>query len=293
MQGVKGRLAWRVLPNYTYYIVQLSTAKDVSELCDLENEFIEDHRVMLADHGMSNEDLHSEIGVDPDPLIRTQIVQSIASRKLLKGRQDFTLKCAMYPSQYFVRESTVAPQPEVVGYVYLKVKSGSSSSSSAGTVQTGKQDDSVETSGKKLVISHLKVSQQHQGNSCAKLLLAGMLRFVSDRQEGGIRGLQLSAVEPNKRAIALYRKLGFEKSSEYTTKCKWFTMVKKVEGLDLHDISEEWMHVIQTQPVPHLNPSSPQSRLSKGIMEGSRKSDKRSVESSEVEGETKRCKLQE
>lgn len=276
MQGIKDKLAWRVLPNWSYYVIQRSSPKDVSELCDLENQFIEDHRVMLASQKLSEEDLHNEVGVNSDPDIRTRIVQNIASLKYRDPlRKDFTLKAVVYPSRYFINRQSkvakVAPEPEVVGYVYFKLKSGNSSSSSEKMKSSGDAEPAVS----KVVVSHLKVAQQHQGNSCAKLLLSGVLKFVENLQTEGhavmaaparIRELQLSVIAANQKAIALYRRLGFTKSLEYQTKCQWHTMKREVV-LDLHDIAEEWMDLIQSEAT-----SSSKTAKAKKVRQGERSS---------------------
>ena len=57
------------------YLTRLAMQKDVPELCRLENEFVEDHRQML--HGEVPE-VFEEIGLHPDPLVRTRIVTAIA-----------------------------------------------------------------------------------------------------------------------------------------------------------------------------------------------------------------------
>lgn len=315
--GSKKKLCWRVLPNHTYYIVQSSTLEDVSDLCDLENEFIEDHRTMLLDHGLSNEDLHAEVGVNADHRIRKKIIEKITQPGKKKelagsGRQDFTLKCVKYPGQYFSGESKTEPEPEVVGYVYFKLKAGqhelgttvqtleeaqakSASSSSSGMMLGKKVPDAVN----KLVISHLKVSKQHQGNACAKLLLAGMLKFVEDLQLDAILGglqrpehlrlkqLQLSVVECNERAIALYRTLGFEKAYEYKQKCKWVTMKYHLNDCDVHDIAEEWINLPESKEMQRQDPSSTRKKV---IIEAQQKSEKR-PDSSKIKDDKKDLKV--
>ena len=57
-----------------------------------------------------------------------------------------------------------------------------------------------------------------------------------------VQELQLSVVDPNKRAITLYESLGFKKVSNFTNgnkTCVWHTMVRDAD-MDLDEVANSW-----------------------------------------------------
>merc|ERR1719171_2344094 len=136
-------------------MVSLVAPGDVSKLCALEDEFIEDHRRMLGrDH---EEDFFHEVGLSPDPASRQKIIESINRQRPAYMRRDWTIKCV------YVNPSSET-QPSLVGYVYFRLR-------------RREEDDAGEEDGSEwcISVSHIKVAHKHQKQGVATLLLAGAL----------------------------------------------------------------------------------------------------------------------
>lgn len=248
MERVRGRLSWCHCEDGSVYAVLLANRCDASELCSLENEFVEDHKSMLGPMlpGASEEDLYKEVGLNSDPQRRRAIIQSITSTQRLaehSPRQGCTLKCLHYPRG---RDSEL---PQIVGYVYFKLRDDEN-------VSTGANGSTPPT----MVFSHLKVSRRHQGRGCATLLMAGALKYIessADAARFGVsspevwsRHAQLSVVEQNGPARALYTKLGFRETLRHHVRqgspVVWITMTYRArEGPGA--IAVRWLSMV---PVP-------------------------------------------
>lgn len=246
LYNVKGKVAARVSSNGSFEVVMLAGAKDVDQLCALESEFVEDHRTMLKN--LTEQELFKEIGLHQDPKKRREVIQSITNVKSTVGlREGYTLKTVFYPSQGHEKQAIT---PVISGYLYFKLRDVLSSlgSTMVPVDPTGSPVDGIP----KIVVSHLKVARAHQRKGVAKLILSGMLRFLGESLERAqadslmtrkILELQLSVVDANKHAIALYESLGFRKGSQFVINenksCIWHSMVCPVD-VDLEHIASRW-----------------------------------------------------
>merc|ERR1719188_629449 len=62
--------------NWTAYATSLARGRDVDQLCELENEFVEDHRRVLGS-ALPEAELWSQIGLNPEAAQRRSTIHSI------------------------------------------------------------------------------------------------------------------------------------------------------------------------------------------------------------------------
>lgn len=218
LQRVHRHLAWSYGDEGSLYTVLPAAIVDVSCLCSLENAFIEDHCELLRPllPNAADDELSSEVGVHPEPDKRRSIVQSIVMQQTRRdlGARDLTLKCVrLQPG----RGADKGPSM-VVGYLYFKLRGPPST----------------------VVFSHLKVCRLHQGRGCATLLMAGALRWIAGLAEPVFSRLQLSVIEQNAQARALYTGLGFREVGRRSGPVVWVTMARDGHAEPLI-LAREWL----------------------------------------------------
>lgn len=112
---------------YTSSVMKL---RDVEALLSLEDEFIEDHKVLLNAGGpkaFGAGDIFQQIGLSPSAATRRAVVESLAmcGAKHFNGTTHCTLKCVYFPPNPMkLTGSARARSSEVVGYVYFCVRDG-------------------------------------------------------------------------------------------------------------------------------------------------------------------------
>lgn len=219
--------------NWTAYVTSVARGRDVDQLCELEDEFVEDHRRVLGS-GLPEAELWSQIGLNPDAAQRRSTIHSITKVASHSGKRHYTLKCLHMPPN--LQRRTGAPRAKeccVVGYVYFKICEGDREESAgargarAGAEAAGAEagDQGAQSTRAHIVVSHLKVNAEHQRRGVATLLLAGMLQLVEREHRGfDLSHLYLSVVAKNATAAALYRKLGFVQTSKDGETVEWLHM---------------------------------------------------------------------
>lgn len=238
-RAVRGRLSWavrseasvtsenqQVADSYAGYVVGLPRQGDVDGLCQLEDEFIEDHAALLR--GYSRAEIFSQIGLDQDPAVRQSTIKSICQYVRRKGpTRHVTLKCVyMPPPATGSGKSGGAAKSrtqQVVGYIYFRVVDGE------------KQEDNPQNKLQQtancpkgsghIVVSHLKVQRGHQRRGLAMLLLCGMLQWAeAENKNFQCIALYLSVMAKNQAAVSLYSSLGFRESGQ-ADHIEWVRMV--------------------------------------------------------------------
>jgi len=230
-RAVRGRMSWFVRNQdgkpleaskgpFVGYITTLARPRDVDSLCILEEEFIQDHDNLLEGKA-SRADLFSQIGLDIDTAKRRNTIKKIATADPRKGpTRHYTLKCTYLPPPDQNQKGAAKRTGETVAYVYFRVMDGERGQNDGGVPErVGAKGDGH------IVISHLKVSEGHQRQGVALLLLTGMLQTA----EAEVRNMQcsalyLSVMEKNNAAVALYRKLGFESTGRNVEHPGWIHM---------------------------------------------------------------------
>mmetsp|Transcript_47797 Transcript_47797/g.86111 ORF Transcript_47797/g.86111 Transcript_47797/m.86111 type:complete len:572 (+) Transcript_47797:89-1804(+) len=230
-RAVRGRMSWLVrcqsiggyLENgnkepLVAYVTTLARQRDVDTLCVLEDEFIKDHDSLLGGKA-SRADLFSQIGLDQDAGKRRNTIKKIATNDPRKGpTRHYTLKCAYIPPAD-QKATTRSRTQETVGYVYFRVVDGE---------KNPNENESQAVARKgigHIVVSHLKVSAEHQRRGVALLLLTGMLQTA----EAEVRNMQctalyLSVMESNVAAVNLYKMLGFASTGRNADHPNWIHM---------------------------------------------------------------------
>eukprot|EP00930_Biecheleria_cincta_P002985 TRINITY_DN103929_c0_g1_i1.p1 TRINITY_DN103929_c0_g1~~TRINITY_DN103929_c0_g1_i1.p1 ORF type:complete len:549 (+),score=81.22 TRINITY_DN103929_c0_g1_i1:28-1674(+) len=225
-RAVRGRLSWavrrepspssaespQVAESFAGYVVSLPRQGDVDGLCNLEDQFIEDHIAFLR--GYSRAEIFSQIGLDQDPTVRRNTIRSIAQYVRRKGpTRHVTLKCVYLPSSGNgsgkVSGAAKSRTQQVVGYIYFRVVDGERQSD-------GDQQAALCPKGSgHIVVSHLKVERNHQRRGVAMLLLCGMLQWAeAEIKNFQCLALYLSVLSKNQAAVSLYTSLGFSESGQ-------------------------------------------------------------------------------
>jgi len=184
------------------YYVDYAKVEDTNSLSRLENEFIEDHRKILAQLFSETPNFEvtcSSLGLNKSAASRRNIISDIATNSAKHAR---TLKVVEQSSG------------QVVGYLYFKCKPGS---------RTAKEDTQKE---KHLEISHLKVSNLHLRRGLAKALFFGVHgHLVNENMEDYAQDMRLSVYDANAPAVALYERLGFKMFNN-----PWYSPMKDWPG---------------------------------------------------------------
>ncbi|CAK0874767.1 unnamed protein product [Prorocentrum cordatum] len=249
--------------NWFAYTTSIARGGDVDQLCELENEFVEDHRQMLGS-ALSEAELWNQVGLNPDATTRRNTIRSITQVTPGTPRsgkvRHYTVKCVhMPPNPDRVTGTPRNKTHRVVGYVYFRIcegdredgagargargaRSGAADSSAAraapgaatGRAAAGGASDAAAAGAEArdakgtrghIVVSHLKVNAHHQRRGVATLLLAGMLQLVETEHKGfSVSHLYLSVVAKNASAAALYRKLGFVQTFRDGETVQWLHM---------------------------------------------------------------------
>jgi len=186
----------KILGTKKYY-VDYAKVEDTNSLSKLENEFVEDHRKILAK--LFSETPNFEVtcrslGLNKSEISRKNIISHIAKNGSKNAR---TLKV--------VEEAT----GEVAGYMYFICKSES---------PTAKE--------KHLEISHLKVSSSHLRRGLAQALFLGVhSHLANENMEDYAEDSRLSVFGANAPAVALYERLGFKMLDN-----PWYSPMKEWTG---------------------------------------------------------------
>lgn len=223
VSSIPGCQTWAVQDDDVYdmsgYACALACKADVKLLCALECEFIQDHRSILGKH-IPDADLYKQIGLNPSASSRENVVRHIAQGDVVKpGKvKHYTLVCHHIPAakagtKLVARAANMFQK--VVGYLYFRICEA-------------EQEDEVQAdslthgaAAGALVISHIKVSREHQNRGVATLLLSGMLQVAlrdagvglnASGESANISCMRLSVAEKNQAAKRLYRKLGFNET---------------------------------------------------------------------------------
>eukprot|EP00929_Paragymnodinium_shiwhaense_P006786 TRINITY_DN110747_c0_g1_i1.p1 TRINITY_DN110747_c0_g1~~TRINITY_DN110747_c0_g1_i1.p1 ORF type:complete len:616 (+),score=139.99 TRINITY_DN110747_c0_g1_i1:124-1971(+) len=261
------------------YVTSLARACDVEQLCQLEVEFIDDHREFYKDLKLTEEALFEQIGLNPCADTRRNTIVQIASTSVRVKRESvrhYTLKC-----QAVTADSEGNKSKRLVGYVYFRIVNGIRTSApnsgmdaavdpAASTATNAAADKDAPSSEKSeeaaaapkrspgrrgaakkahtppslahLVISHLKVCRSDQRRGVGKLLLAGMLRFAeTDLQGAALSDLYLSVVEKNDTAVELYRRLGFTEWGREPGQIDWIKMRRAMVGESAEELGLKWL----------------------------------------------------
>ncbi|CAK0877542.1 unnamed protein product [Prorocentrum cordatum] len=215
--------------NWEAYATSVARGRDVKQLCQLEDEFVEDHRRVLGSE-VPDAEFWSQIGLSPDAAKRRSTIQSITQVTKGSGKRHYTLKCLHLPPN--PQRQAGPPRLRacrVAGYVYFKICEGDrdreESAGTRGARAAGAELAGAQSTRAHIVVSHLKVNAEHQRRGVATLLLAGMLQLV-ETEHGGfdLSHLYLSVVAENASAAALYRKLGFVETYRDGETVEWLHM---------------------------------------------------------------------
>jgi ribosomal protein S18 acetylase RimI-like enzyme len=225
------------------YATCLARARDVKQLCLLEDEFISDHRDILPKDGGT--DLYEQIGLNPDPSVRLATVKSIASAGHQNGAvKHYTVSCYFLPENARDQQGSArARSYETVGYVYFRICHGEKGDDDEETTLAKQKGKPLSNIGH-IVISHIKVAKSHQKKGVATLLLASALRQTELRLPNFVcKDMHLLVAHTNKAASALYRKLGFvpAKANDHRG---WISMKRQVTEPSLASIRELWLRMV-------------------------------------------------
>lgn len=173
------------------------TTAIITQLAVLENEFIDEHRELYGP-GCDEKELFSGIGLNQNALLRTRAIQDITKAAPAKSenRRMTTMAC------FHTKPTPKAMgSPQCVGYLFFHM------------VREDKKTKSDR--GSHLIVSHLKVSQDHQQRGVGRLLILGMINFAL-KEHGDIpySSLHLSVANKNHKALRLYTNAGFEPDDE-------------------------------------------------------------------------------
>ncbi|CAE8696527.1 unnamed protein product [Polarella glacialis] len=221
----RGLLSYTASPDGSVYGVLPAAGMDVTTLAQLENEFLKDHRELLADvlQNPSEAALCKELGLGTKGNDRKKTIKRIAEAN---APLQWTLKCVFIPG---LSVPSIARKRQVVGYCYCYIKEGG------------------------CAISHLKVGRSHQRKGCAMLLIAAAAKRAErilaegcpevEKLAGPVaRRLNLSVVKQNLPAQSLYEKLGFRSSEVISdSKVHW---VKMSRSLPETDDVEDWLGMV-------------------------------------------------
>lgn len=278
LRRVRRWLTWTVREDNGLYAVSLSGPRDVAELLSLEMEFIADHRELIGPiaPGISDVDLHEELGLDPDPETRRATIDSISRYRkshVVGERKGFTIKCVHLPHS----EGSGA-KPEVVGYLYFKLcdntdREEGDSKEQAIERSPGTSKRSTEASQQwAMVVSHLKVARQHQGRGVATLLLSGMLRHlelmtqeVEPKSASACapgfsmahQRLELSVIKVNEPAVRLYSRLGFLEVSRHGDPIEFLQLRLDTKDPTPGHLLARWLALIPGGGASGSNPKTP------------------------------------
>ncbi|CAE8741360.1 unnamed protein product [Polarella glacialis] len=149
----RGRMSWAVSSttpdagastagdqgSFVGYATSLARPRDVDQLCQLEDEFIEDHVGLLGGQ-FSRAELFSQIGLNPDASTRRNTIKSIAQSTVRRGpTRHYTLKCLYMPPILPAQTGTARTRTfEVVGYVYFRVVDGEREPKASDSAREGK-----------------------------------------------------------------------------------------------------------------------------------------------------------
>lgn len=125
--GIRGSIAWVAREDegrLSAYMTNLARARDVPQLCALEDEFITDHKEILQPN--SDADLFDQIGLNPDHRVRQDTIKSIAQAGPQSGQvKHYTISCHYMPeNSKDLRGSARARTYDTVGYVYFRMCNG-------------------------------------------------------------------------------------------------------------------------------------------------------------------------
>eukprot|EP00928_Gymnodinium_smaydae_P018252 TRINITY_DN16955_c0_g1_i1.p1 TRINITY_DN16955_c0_g1~~TRINITY_DN16955_c0_g1_i1.p1 ORF type:complete len:579 (-),score=84.15 TRINITY_DN16955_c0_g1_i1:43-1779(-) len=220
------------------YATLRAQGRDVAALCKLEDEFIEDHRHILAD-GMQDDVFFEQIGLRHDAASRRRTIKSLSQGlEQTAPVRHYTLVCRHLKPPSRIPEQADGngkrlPGGQTIGYIYFKICDGTRGDGEAAS------DDEEQVVDRKtsatpgvgyLVISHIKVSHAHTKRGVAHLLLAAALRKACELQpELECRTMHLSVSERNVPAMTLYKSIGFKASA---TRCKhegWVSMERRID----------------------------------------------------------------
>mmetsp|Transcript_14959 Transcript_14959/g.35016 ORF Transcript_14959/g.35016 Transcript_14959/m.35016 type:complete len:513 (+) Transcript_14959:83-1621(+) len=240
--SMRGCLSWAIRQDgaeVSAYMTVLARARDVQQLCALEDEFILDHRDILPT-GTDGE-LFEQIGLNPDARIRQETIKSIAQAGSQTGPvKHFTVSCHFLPENpKDLKGSARARTHETVGYVYFRVCNGS------------RDDEEVAPNVGHIVVSHIKVNHKHQKRGVATLLLASALQLTESKCPSlKCKDLHLLVADRNVAAASLYRKLGFVPSNKVSEQRGWVSMKLSVAERTLSEMRERWLRMVWERDEP-------------------------------------------
>jgi len=251
---LRGCLSWVTRQDgseVSAYMTALARARDVQQLCALEDEFIVDHRDILPTD--TEVDLFEQIGLNPDARVRQETIKSIAQAGTQTGPvKHFTISCHYLPENPKDLKGTARARTcETVGYVYFRVCQGLREDDEDAEAaekpnqkhQTRSKDKAAANIGH-IVISHIKVSRQHQKRGVATLLLASTLHLTESKCPNfKCKDLHLLVADRNWAAANLYRKLGFVTSKKASEQRGWVSMKLPLER-SLGQMREKWLRMV-------------------------------------------------
>lgn len=250
--SLRGCLSWVTRQDgseVSAYMTSLSRARDVQQLCCLEDEFITDHRDILPTD--TDVDLFEQIGLNPDARVRQETIKSIAAAGTQTGPvKHFTISCLYLPENPKDLKGTARARTcETVGYVYFRVCLGlreddeDTAEKETQKHQTRSKDKASANFGH-IVISHIKVSRLHQKRGVATLLLASALQLAESKCPNmKIKDLHLLVADRNWSASNLYRKLGFVASKKASEQRGWVSMKLPLDR-SLGQMREKWLRMV-------------------------------------------------
>jgi len=222
-----GSLTWTVREDGGIYMVSLAEERNVHDLAKLESEFIEDHQHMLkgTSHSASHANVAKLVGLRPSMKERKKVISTIVKRHG-KTYPAFTLKCAYLPG--FKNKDA----HEIVGYLFVRVT------------------DEDQERQPQVILSHLKVDRNHMRRGCAKLLVAGAVRQLErlkiKLKDTYRKNWELSVLARNRKALSLYRTLGFKKvgtsAVSSRSKLSWARLaLKRDDATSSFSHASEWL----------------------------------------------------
>mmetsp|Transcript_28721 Transcript_28721/g.89313 ORF Transcript_28721/g.89313 Transcript_28721/m.89313 type:complete len:537 (-) Transcript_28721:374-1984(-) len=254
--GLRGCLSWVTRQDgseVSAYMTALARARDVQQLCALEDEFISDHRDILPTD--TDVDLYEQIGLNPDSRVRQETIKSIAQASTQTGPvKHFTVSCHYLPENAKEIKGTARARTcETVGYVYFRVCQGlreedEDADADKQRYPTRGKDKAAANVGH-IVISHIKVSRHHQKRGVATLLLASALQQTETKcPHFKCKDLHLLVADRNWAAANLYRKLGFTASKKASEQRGWVSMKLPLDR-SLGQLREKWLRLVWDRDV--------------------------------------------